>query len=198
MTRVKLKVLGLSYSQTFPGSYLLVLSEEDTNRRIPIVIGGFEAQAIAIALENLLPPRPLTHDLIINFTKTYNISIKEVFIHRLEDGIFYAELLCDNGDSLLRIDSRTSDAVAVALRCQCPIYTTEQIIEKAGVILNLEEDNNHKTKSKNSSLTTSPTQNKYKDISLKDLKVLLNKSISNEDYEEASHIRDEIRRRESK
>ena len=130
MSKVKLKVLGLSCSQTQSGAYALILSEENGNRRIPIVIGGFEAQAIAIGLERLHPPRPLTHDLFINFAKTFGITITEVNIYHLEEGIFYSELVCMTNGSYMKIDARTSDAVALAIRCNCPIYTTEQIIEK--------------------------------------------------------------------
>ena len=122
MKRVKLKVLGISYSQTQSGAYALILVEENGNRRIPIIIGGFEAQAIVIKIENLEPPRPLTHDLFKSFADEFNISMVEVVIHKLEEGVFYSRLLCNNGDKELSIDSRTSDAVALALRFDCPIY----------------------------------------------------------------------------
>ena len=194
MSKVKLKVLGLSCSQTQSGAYALILSEENGNRRIPIVIGGFEAQAIAIGLERLHPPRPLTHDLFINFAKTFGITITEVNIYHLEEGIFYSELVCMTNGSYMKIDARTSDAVALAIRCNCPIYTTEQIIEKAGIVFNVSEEPAEPAQKEPQPSGTGT--DKYDKLSLKELKTLLDKSISNEDYEEASHIRDEIQRRE--
>ena len=197
MSKVKLKVLGLSCSQTQSGAYALILSEENGNRRIPIVIGGFEAQAIAIGLERLHPPRPLTHDLFINFAKTFGITITEVNIYHLEEGIFYSELVCMTNGSYMKIDARTSDAVALAIRCNCPIYTTEQIIEKAGIVFNVGDEQTAQAEPAKKEPQPSATgTDKYEKLSVKELKKLLSKSISNEDYEEASHIRDEIQRRE--
>lgn len=135
MKRVKLKVLGISYSQTQSGAYALILVEEDGERRVPIIIGGFEAQAIVIRLENLEPPRPLTHDLFKNFADEFNITLIEVMIYKLEEGVFYSRLLCNNGEKEISVDSRTSDAVALALRFGCPIYITEEILEKAGITI---------------------------------------------------------------
>lgn len=201
MSKVRLKVLGLSCSQTQSGAYALILSEENGNRRIPIVIGGFEAQAIAIGLERLHPPRPLTHDLFINFAKTFGITITEVNIYHLEEGIFYSELVCMTNGSYMKIDARTSDAVALAIRCNCPIYTTEQIIDKAGIVFNAVDDAAKQPESPKAEAEPQPSAtgtDKYEKLSVKELKKLLNKSISNEDYEEASHIRDEIQRREGK
>ena len=197
MSKVRLKVLGLSCSQTQSGAYALILSEENGNRRIPIVIGGFEAQAIAIGLERLHPPRPLTHDLFINFAKSFGISITEVNIYHLEEGIFYSELVCMTNGSYIKIDARTSDAVALAIRCNCPIYTTEQIIDKAGIVFNVNEERTEQPEpEKKEPQPTATGTDKYEKLSVKELKKLLSKSISNEDYEEASHIRDEIQRRE--
>lgn len=196
MSKVKLKVLGLSCSQTQSGAYALILSEENGNRRIPIVIGGFEAQAIAIGLERLHPPRPLTHDLFVNFAKSFDITITEVNIYHLEEGIFYSELVCMNNGSYIKIDARTSDAVALAIRCNCPIYTTEQIIEKAGIVFNVTEEQTEPAQKEPQPSETGA--DKYEKLDIKELKKLLDKSISNEDYEEASHIRDEIQRREGK
>jgi len=136
--RVKLNILGLSYSQTQTGAYALVLAEEGGDRRIPIIIGGVEAQSIAIKLEGLTPPRPLTHDLFWNFAKAFDIEIQEVVIYKLEEGIFYSELVCKRGSETLHIDSRTSDAVALALRFKCPIYTYEEIMDKAGIVLDFD------------------------------------------------------------
>jgi bifunctional DNase/RNase len=130
MKRVKLKVLGISYSQTQSGAYALILVEEKGERRVPIIIGGFEAQAIVIKLENLDPPRPLTHDLFRNFAAEFAISVIEVMIYKLEEGVFYSRLLCTNGEKEISIDSRTSDAVALALRFGCPIYITEEYLTR--------------------------------------------------------------------
>jgi uncharacterized protein len=192
MAKVKLKVLGLSYSQTQSGAYALVLAEDKGDRRIPIIIGGFEAQAIAIELEALKPPRPLTHDLFVNFAMAFKIDLVEVNIHRLEEGIFYSELLCDNGSSRIKIDARTSDAVALAIRFGSPIYTTEEIMNKAGIILPVED----RIRTDKSKPTETKEAGKYSSYSLKELKEMLDKAISNEDYEEASRIRDEMNHRE--
>jgi uncharacterized protein len=192
MAKIKLKVLGLSYSQTQSGAYALVLAEEKGERRIPIIIGGFEAQAIAIELEALKPPRPLTHDLMVNFAMAFKIELVEVNIHRLEEGIFYSELLCDNGSTRIKIDARTSDAVALAIRFGCPIYTTEAILDKAGIILPVED----KIRTDKSDKGPKPTS-KFGQYSVGELQQMLDKAIENEDYEEASQIRDEINKRQN-
>ena len=199
MKKVKLNILGLSYSQTQTGAYALVLSEAEGTRRIPIIIGAVEAQAIAIQLEGLKPPRPLTHDLFLNVALAFNIEIKEVLIHKLEEGIFYAEIACEQNKNRIRVDSRTSDAIALALRFECPIYTTEEIIEKAGIIMEFEEGNeenenagNEETKADN------PVHINYVEYSLEELNDLLDAAISAEDYEKASQIRDEINKRKFK
>lgn len=197
-SKVKLKVLGLSYSQTQSGAYALVLAEEHGSRRIPIIVGGFEAQAIAIELEKLTPPRPLTHDLFVNFAKSFKISLVEVDIYRLDEGVFYSKLVCEREGEYIEIDARTSDAVALAIRCGSPIYTTKQIVEKTGIVFNAEGDavQEENRESENTQTQTSDG-GKYGKYNLKELQDLLHKSISNEDYEEASHIRDEIQRREN-
>jgi hypothetical protein len=192
MAKVKLKVLGLSYSQTQSGAYALVLAEEKGDRRIPIIIGGFEAQAIAIELEALKPPRPLTHDLFVNFAMAFKIELIEVNIHRLEEGIFYSELLCDNGSSRIKIDARTSDAVALAIRFGSPIYTTEDIMNKAGIILPVED----RIRTDKSKPAEAKDPGQFAKHSLKELKELLEKAVNDENYEEASRIRDEINKRE--
>lgn len=197
MGKVKLKVLGLSYSQTQSGAYALVLAEENGERRIPIIIGGFEAQAIAIELEALKPPRPLTHDLFVNFAMAFKIELIEVIIHRLDEGIFYSELLCDSGGSRIKIDARTSDAVALAIRFGSPIYTTDDIMAKAGVILPVDDkirtDKGEKEKQPGKNVDP---DNIYGNYTLSELQDMLDKAVDNEDYEEASRIRDEINRRE--
>ena len=142
--RVKLKVMGITYSQIQNGAYALVLAEENGDRRIPIIIGTAEAQSIAIRLEHLTPPRPMTHDLFASFAQGFGIRLREVFVYHYEDGVFSSELLFDDGTRQIRIDSRTSDAIAIALRTQSPIYTTEKIISEAGIIF--QEDPKEKKK----------------------------------------------------
>ena len=140
MSKIKLNVLGISYSHTQSGAYALVLAEEKGPRRIPIIVGSFEAQAIAIQLEGLNPPRPLTHDLFYNFATLFKIDILEVNIYKLEEGIFFSKLTCFNGKETINIDSRTSDAIALALRFSCPIYTTEDILKRSGITLEVENE----------------------------------------------------------
>jgi len=198
MGKVKLNILGLSYSQTQTGAYALVLAEEDGERRIPIIIGGVEAQAIAIQLEELEPPRPLTHDLFKSFAVAFSINIVEVNIYRLHEGIFYSELICESGNNRVRIDSRTSDAVAIALRFKCPIFTSEEILEKAGITLNIEGESDD-SKIAPVKDVKSPSQyqksNPFEGYSKAQLQEMLDTAIGNEDYEKASHIRDELNRR---
>jgi bifunctional DNase/RNase len=203
MGKIKLNVLGISYSQTQSGAYALVLSEEEGNRRIPIIVGGFEAQAIAIELEGLAPPRPLTHDLFKNFADAYGIHIMEVNIHKLEDGVFFANILCDNGGERTTLDARTSDAIALALRFKCPIYTTEAIVEKAGIVLDFEkgtdmenpEISQEETKEAPVKLKKGGPRPDLSKTSMDELKSMLAEAVSKEDYEKASEIRDEINRR---
>jgi len=196
MKRVKLKVLGISYSQTQSGAYALILVEENGDRRIPIIIGGFEAQAIVIKIENLEPPRPLTHDLFKSFADEFNVSVIEVMIYKLEEGVFYSRLLCNNGDKEVAIDSRTSDAVALALRFGCPIYITEEILEKAGITITASEtdppsegDLDPLTETGNSGFETFTDEELYK---------MIDESVKTEDYERAAAIRDEIDKRRKK
>ena len=199
MKKVKLNILGLSYSQTQTGAYALVLSEADGNRRIPIIIGAVEAQAIAIQLEGLKPPRPLTHDLFLNVALAFEIEIAEVFIHKLEEGIFYAEIVCVQNTNRIRVDSRTSDAIALALRFECPIYTTEEIIEKAGIIMEFDENGevNDENEEPGMIKKSSATNIDYSELSSDELNELLETAITDEDYEKASEIRDEINKRKS-
>jgi bifunctional DNase/RNase len=204
MGKIKLNVLGISYSQTQSGAYALVLSEEEGNRRIPIIVGGFEAQAIAIELEGLAPPRPLTHDLFKDFAQSYGIRIIEVNIHKLEDGVFFASILCDNGDSQITLDARTSDAIALALRFKCPIFTTDDIVEKAGIVLDFEKGSDLESPvlPEEEEHLAPPEKVKKRSIlpnlsgtSMDELRSMLTDAVSNEDYERASEIRDEINRR---
>jgi len=197
MKKVKLNILGLSYSQTQTGAYALVLSEVDGNRRIPIIIGAVEAQAIAIQLEGLKPPRPLTHDLFLNVALAFDIEIAEVFIHKLEEGIFYAEIVCEQNSNRIRVDSRTSDAIALALRFECPIYTTEEIIEKAGINMEFDESGelNDESEDTDSDKKASAGHFDYSEYTPEELNDMLDAAITNEDYEKASEIRDEINKR---
>ena len=197
MKKVKLNILGLSYSQTQTGAYALVLSEADGNRRIPIIIGAVEAQAIAIQLEGLKPPRPLTHDLFLNVALAFDIEIVEVFIHKLEEGIFYAEIVCEQNSNRIRVDSRTSDAIALALRFECPIYTTEDIIEKAGIIMEFDENGEVNDENEDRDIIRKKSSNRidYSVCSAEELNELLDTAITEEDYEKASEIRDEIKKR---
>ena len=193
MKKVPLNVLGISYSQTQTGAYALVLGEENGDRRIPIIIGGFEAQAIAIQLEGLNPPRPLTHDLFHSFAKEYGIFVESVFIFRLEEGIFYSKLICTNGGKRVELDARTSDAIALALRFQCPIYTTADILERAGIIFTKEPQSPTGQPSPVRSATQKKTDLQQMDIP--ELEKQLSEAIMSENYERASEIRDEIKRR---
>jgi uncharacterized protein len=193
MKRVKLKVLGISYSQTQSGAYALVLIEEKGERRIPIIIGGFEAQAIVIKLENLDPPRPLTHDLFKSFADEFNISVSEVFIYKLEEGVFYSTLVCNNGAREYSIDSRTSDAVALALRFNCPIYITEEILDKAGIVINPSEPAAGAVQDGDTLFERE--KGKYDTYSDEELYKMIDDAIKTEDYERAASIRDEIGKR---
>jgi uncharacterized protein len=200
MNKVKLNVLGISYSQTQTGAYALVLAEENGRRRIPIIVGGFEAQAIAIQLEGLKPPRPLTHDLFLNFARTFNIDLLEITVYKLEEGVFYSKLTCDNGQRIIEIDARTSDAIALALRFKCPIYTTEDILKKAGIILDFEKESavqtpGEVTQPKSIHIQDNSFIEELKNNNLQELKELLNEAIMEENYEKASLIRDEINKR---
>lgn len=201
MEKVKLNVLGISYSQTQTGAYALVLAEENGRRRIPIIVGGFEAQAIAIQLEGLKPPRPLTHDLFLNFAHTFNIDLLEVNVYKLEEGVFYSKLTCDNGQRIIEIDARTSDAIALALRFKCPIYTTEDILKKAGIILDFEKETAVQQGSdpisspRNIQVQDNSFLEEIKKSNLQELQDLLDEAIREENYEKASQIRDELNRR---
>lgn len=190
MKKIRLKILGLSYSQDQSGAYALVLAETDGNRRIPIIIGAVEAQAIAINLEGLKPPRPLTHDLFTTVLSTFEIKITEVFIHAFEEGIFYAEMKLTGEKGNFSIDSRTSDSIALALRCNCPIYTTEEVMTQTGILIDFEDSNEE------SAIEDDLDEHSvYDEFTLDELNEMLDKAISDEEYEKASVIRDEISKR---
>ena len=190
MKKIRLKILGLSYSQDQSGAYALVLAETDGNRRIPIIIGAVEAQAIAINLEGLKPPRPLTHDLFTTVLSTFDIQLTEVFIHSFEEGIFYAEMKLTSDKGNFNIDSRTSDAIALALRCSCPIYTTEEVMSQTGIIIDFEDSEEDSEVEKGMD-----DHSIYDEFTLEELNEMLDKAIHDEEYEKASVIRDEISKR---
>ncbi len=194
MHKISLNILGLSVSQTQTGAYALVLAEEDGERRIPIIIGPVEAQAIAIHLEGLKPPRPLTHDLICNMALAFDIALLEVTIHKLEEGIFFSELLCEMNGKEIRIDSRTSDAIALAIRFRCPIYTTEDILQKAGIVLEMSEEQDLKPEEEGFEPLSSG-RSFYQKYTLSELENALEEAVMEENYEKASLIRDEIKKR---
>ena len=205
MSLVRLNIKGISYSQTQSGAYALILSEVDGERKLPIVIGAFEAQSIAIALEkDIRPPRPLTHDLFKNFSDRFDIIVKQVIIHKLVDGVFYASLICESNGKEEIIDARTSDAIALALRFSAPIFTYKNILEKAGIILKINPEEDLEKNDDALVFEEAPSdnsekdideQNDYKNLSLAELEDLLKKAVSDENYEIAAKIRDEISKR---
>ncbi len=198
MKKIKLEIIGLSYSQTQSGAYALILNENKGKRRLPIIIGGFEAQAIAIEMENMKPSRPLTHDLFKNFADTFEITLKEVIIYNLVEGIFYAKLICARDQNEVEIDARTSDAIALAVRFHCPIYTYEFILNSAGIIMEEEapkEKEATEITQKKEAKTALPTTEDLKGKTSEELNELLKKALDHEDYENASRIRDEMNRR---
>jgi uncharacterized protein len=206
MSLIRLKIKGISYSQTQSGAYALILSEVDGKRKLPIVIGAFEAQSIAIALEKeIQPPRPLTHDLFKNFSDRFDIVVKQVIIHKLVDGVFYASLLCERDKIEEVIDARTSDAIALSLRFSAPIFTYKNILEKAGIILKNDHEKVESDASTKESLLfddleleaeeTETEKDSHQHRSIDQLRELLTKAVGNEDYETAAKIRDEISKR---
>jgi len=193
MEKLKLEILGISYSQSQSGAYALILGESTGKRRLPIIIGSFEAQAIAIELEKMKPSRPLTHDLFKNFANTFNIVVNEVIIYKFVEGIFFAKLICFDGIKEVEIDSRTSDAVALAVRFQCPIYTYESILSAAGIILQEESGEEEVDEVVEDTHKTSDTE--FENLTMQELQDLLMSAIDEEAYEKASRIRDEINKR---
>ena len=187
MKKIELNIVALSHSVTQSHNYAVVLGELDGKRRLPIVIGGFEAQAIAVAMENMTPNRPLTHDLFKNAFDGFNIEVKEVIINNLLDGIFYAQLVCEGPLGSVEVDSRTSDAIAMAVRYGCPIYTYEFIMENAGVVLEDQDEEN----------ALSSDSDSYESYTVGALNKMLEDVLNEEDYEKAAKIRDEINRRKA-
>ncbi|HKL35946.1 MAG TPA: bifunctional nuclease family protein [Salegentibacter sp.] len=205
MSLVRLNIKGISYSQTQNGAYALILSEVDGERKLPIVIGAFEAQSIAIALEKeIKPPRPLTHDLFKNFADRFEITVKQVIIHKLVDGVFYSSLICERDKIEEIVDARTSDAIALALRFDAPIFTYKNILDKAGIFLKGDEEEQAPTEKEEEIISEEllpddidmkSDDTNYKKLSLDELKTLLSQAVNNEDYEKAARIRDEISKR---
>ncbi|AOW20619.1 bifunctional nuclease family protein [Urechidicola croceus] len=202
MSLVRLDIKGISYSQTQSGAYALVLSEVDGTRTLPIVIGAFEAQSIAIALEKeIKPPRPLTHDLFKSFADRFNIIIKQVIIHKLVDGVFYSSLICERDGIEEIIDTRTSDAIALATRFDAPIFTYENILDKAGVYLKLKDDTEEEDKENidlGDLIPETVEESSYSSETIENLYEQLENAVANEDYELAARIRDEINKRNKK
>lgn len=207
MSLVKLTIKGISYSQTQNGAYALILNAVDGERKLPIVIGAFEAQSIAIALEKeIKPPRPLTHDLFKNFADRFDIVVKQVIIHKLVDGVFYSSIICERDKIEEIIDARTSDAIALALRFNAPIFTYKNILDKAGIYLSINPSETTNENQDNDNILT-PTDTYEEDVvvpadnysgySLKELYQKLDEAVQNEDYERAAKIRDEISKKES-
>lgn len=192
MKKIELEIVALSHSITQTHSYAVVLGEVNGLRRLPIVIGGFEAQAIAVALERMQPSRPLTHDLMKNFMLAFNVELHEIIINDLQEGIFYSKLVCSTEHDTVEIDSRTSDAVALAVRFGCPIYTYDNILDSAGILM--EEDDKKKKVVVSHSDTNSDD---LKNLSIPDLENLLSEVLEQEDYIKAASIRDEIKSRKS-
>ncbi|APG60308.1 bifunctional nuclease family protein [Christiangramia salexigens] len=209
MSLVRLNIKGISYSQTQNGAYALILNEVGGERKLPIVIGAFEAQSIAIALEKeIKPPRPLTHDLFKNFSDRFEIIVKQVIIHKLVDGVFYSSLICERDGIEEIIDARTSDAIALALRFDAPIFTYKNILDKAGIYLKAEERQREKKEKEEEDiiseellkeeieLTSDESDSAdYKSMSLEELNEMLAQAVSQEDYEKAARLRDEISKR---
>jgi bifunctional DNase/RNase len=195
MNKIKLDIAGLSYSQTQSGAYALVLTESGGKRQLPIVIGGFEAQAIAIELEKMTPTRPLTHDLFKSFAQSFSISVKEVVIYNLMEGIFYSKLICERDGQITEIDARTSDAIAIGVRFNCPIYTFENILASAGVLLDENQPKEDEFHIDDDNFMSA--EESLGSFSVEELENQLTEAIENEDYELASRIRDEINKRTS-
>ncbi|RIV42907.1 MULTISPECIES: bifunctional nuclease family protein [Flagellimonas] len=208
MSLVRLKIKGISYSQTQNGAYALILNEVEGDRKLPIVIGAFEAQSIAIALEkDIKPPRPLTHDLFKNFADRFEIVVKQVIIHKLVDGVFYSSIICERDKVEEIIDARTSDAIALALRFDAPIFTYKTILDKAGIFLKFSSKEEEKEEDdsivvdeilqegETVEIESGAGSHGYREMSLEELHKELEKAVTNEDYEKAAKLRDEISKR---
>lgn len=188
MTKIKLQIVGLSFSKMQDNAYVLILAESAGTRRIPIIIGGVEAQAIAMEIENLHAPRPLTHDLFYSLASKFGITLTEVYIYKLHEGIFYSKIVAQQNDVCIELDSRTSDAVALAIRFKCPIYAEQSVVDRAGIDIEAQSEN----------VGDTANDSEQQEFTMKDdteLQELLQIAINNEDYEKASLIRDELKKR---
>lgn len=199
MKKIQLEILGLSSSQSQTGSFALVLGERDGNRRLPIIIGMFEAQSIAIQIEKINPNRPLTHDLFKTFAEQMNVNITEILISDLKEGVFYSKIMCTDGEKEFELDARPSDAIAIGLRFGVPIYTVESVLSEAGIILSdleeEEEENEEMTVKSNSPSSASGAKESLNQTSVEELNKMLNEALEKEDYERAAKIRDELNKR---
>ncbi len=201
MDKIQLEILGLSSSQSQAGSFALVLGETEGNRRLPIIIGMFEAQAIAIEIEKIIPNRPMTHDLFKSFAHSFHYKVDEIIISNLKEGVFFAKIVCTNGEDQVEIDARPSDAIAIGLRFDAPIYTYESILAEAGIVLTDEGEDDiaeikSELKSKKSSKSSKETTSEdLKNFTMDKLNEMLSDAIEKEDYERAAKIRDELSRR---
>ncbi|SIT76030.1 bifunctional nuclease family protein [Pontibacter indicus] len=198
MKKIQLEILGLSSSQSQTGSFALVLGERDGNRRLPIIIGMFEAQSIAIQIEKINPNRPLTHDLFKTFAEQMSVNITEILISDLKEGVFYSKIMCTDGEKEFELDARPSDAIAIGLRFGVPIYTVESVLSEAGIILSdleEEEDESEEMAVKSTSSSTSSTKEPLNQTSVDDLNKMLSEALEKEDYERAAKIRDELNKR---
>ncbi len=195
MEKIKLEILGLSPSQSQQGSFALVLGEEYGNRRLPIIIGMFEAQAIAIEIEKIQPNRPMTHDLFKSFARAFNYKVQEIVISDLREGVFFARIQCTDGIREAVVDSRPSDAIAIALRFNVPIYTYENILQEAGIVASSQNDDDDELEDFEEPAKARPSGEHLKDLALDELNRMLSDALSHEEYERAAKIRDEIGRR---
>lgn len=195
MEKIKLDILGLSSSQSQSGSFALVLGEENGKRRLPIIIGMFEAQAIAIEIEKIIPNRPMTHDLFKSFAQSFDFEVEEIVISDLKEGVFFAKIVCSNGSKQIDVDARPSDAIAIGLRFNVPIYTYETVLAEAGIVLTEETEEEVKPEKEPSRKSSKPESEQLKDLSNDKLNKLLEDALAKEDYEKAAKIRDEMNRR---
>jgi bifunctional DNase/RNase len=196
VNKIKLEILGLSSSQSQSGSFALVLGEEYGNRRLPIIIGMFEAQAIAIEIEKIVPNRPMTHDLFKSFAQSFRFSVSEIIISDLKEGVFYAKIMCTDGIRTTEVDARPSDAIAIGLRFNVPIYTYEAILSEAGIVFTDSPDEDEPLVKKEEPVRVTPSSpEKFKDIPFEQLKMMLEEALEKEDYERAARIRDELNKR---
>ncbi|WP_289856133.1 bifunctional nuclease family protein [uncultured Muribaculum sp.] len=196
--RIQLKVLGISYSQIQTGAYALILAQIDGPYRIPVVIGATEAQSIAIRMENIIPPRPMTHDLFVSFAHAFGVKLKEVFIYKFEDGIFSSELTFSDGERQIVLDSRTSDAIGIAMRSKAPIYTTREIIDETGFIMeehDITDDDEASAESSHSSVSHTNDEPKIENYSIEELERTLDRLIREENYEEAAKVSEILKRK---